>query len=63
MLDTRCYRGSGVALIPWLQQLLQDTFNESMPDIQHLLFSAEKDKEHDPLGVLVAEVVFIRHRF
>lgn len=52
-----------MALIPRLQQLLQDTLNESMTDIQCLLFSEEKVKEHDPLGVLVAEVVFIRHRF
>lgn len=26
-------------------------------------FSKEKDKQHDPVGVLVAFVVFIRHRF
>lgn len=26
-------------------------------------FSEEKDKQHDPVGVLVAFVVFIRHRF
>jgi len=63
VLDTRCYRGSTVALIPWLQQLLQDGPKEPMPDIQCLLFSEEKDEEHNPLGVLVVEAVFIRHRF
>lgn len=34
-----------------------------MPDIQCLLLSEEKDKEHEPLAVLVAKVVFIRHKF
>lgn len=50
-------QGSRVALILWLQQLLKDTFNETAPGIQCVLFSKAKHKENDPLQVLVGEIL------